>query len=102
MAVTLEEQTLVATTSEKSYFGKCREVVDTCNLGEASGEHNFLSKWLLITRACVFSMTLVAGLIGGLLAVGAENANWWLFAVAIVGVVFAHAANNMMIRFVNK
>ena len=27
-----------------------------------------VSRWLLITRACVFSMTLTSGLIGGLLA----------------------------------
>src|SRR2546422_4795114 len=32
-----------------------------------------VSKWLVITRAAVFSMTVTSGLIGGLLAVGAER-----------------------------
>ena len=32
-----------------------------------------ISKWLVITRAAVFSMTVTSGLIGGLLAVGAER-----------------------------
>ena len=32
-----------------------------------------VSKWIVITRAAVFSMTVTSGLIGGLLAVGAER-----------------------------
>ena len=32
-----------------------------------------VSKWLVITRAAVFSMTATSGLIGGLLAVGAAR-----------------------------
>ena len=32
-----------------------------------------ISKWLVITRAAVFSMTVTSGLIGGLLAVGAQQ-----------------------------
>jgi len=61
-----------------------------------------VSKWLVITRAAVFSMTVTSGLIGGLLAVGAERllggftVDYGLLAVAIVGLVVAHAANNMI------
>jgi len=56
-----------------------------------------LSRWLLITRATVFSMTITSGLIGGLLAVAAgAPVRWELFALAIVGLVLAHAANNMI------
>jgi 1,4-dihydroxy-2-naphthoate polyprenyltransferase len=68
-----------------------------------------VSKWLVITRAAVFSMTVTSGLIGGLLAVGAErlaqigggavgagfSVNYALLALAVVGLV-AHAANNMI------
>src|SRR5215470_20449019 len=56
-----------------------------------------VSRWLLITRACVFSMTLTSGLVGGLLAAATAPApRWGLFALALVGLVVAHAANNMI------
>ena len=61
-----------------------------------------VSKWLVITRAAVFSMTVTSGLIGGLLAIGAQQltkevtVNWALLGLAIVGLVVAHAANNMI------
>lgn len=61
-----------------------------------------VSKWIVITRAAVFSMTVTSGLIGGLLAVGAERllggftVDYWLLALAVVGLVVAHAANNMI------
>src|SRR5262244_4322805 len=56
-----------------------------------------VSRWLLITRACVFSMTITSALIGGLLAAATATApNWGLFALALVGLVLAHAANNMI------
>src|SRR4029077_5911693 len=55
-----------------------------------------VSRWLLITRACVFSMTATSALIGGLLAATAPQANWRCFALALVGLILAHAANNMI------
>ena len=55
-----------------------------------------VSRWLLITRASVFPMTILSGLIGGLLAARAPGADLALFALAVVGLVFAHAANNMI------
>jgi len=56
-----------------------------------------VSRWLLITRACVFSMTITSGLIGGLLAAATAPApRWDLFALALVGLVVAHACNNMI------
>jgi 1,4-dihydroxy-2-naphthoate octaprenyltransferase len=56
-----------------------------------------VTKWLLIVRACVFPMTLTSGLIGGLLAVAtAPSIDWGSFALACVGIVLAHAANNMI------
>jgi 1,4-dihydroxy-2-naphthoate octaprenyltransferase len=69
-----------------------------------------VSKWLVITRAAVFSMTVTSGLIGGLLAIGAERlaqigggptsgpftVDYRLLTLAVVGLVVAHAANNMI------
>jgi 1,4-dihydroxy-2-naphthoate octaprenyltransferase len=56
-----------------------------------------VSRWLLITRACVFSMTLTSGLIGGLLAAAtATSPHWGYFALALLGLVIAHATNNMI------
>jgi len=61
-----------------------------------------LGKWLVITRAAVFPMTLWSGLIGGLLAVAATQANpslsvnYLLAGLAVVGLIVAHAANNMI------
>jgi len=56
-----------------------------------------VSRWLLITRAAVFSMTITSGLIGGLLAAdAAAEPDWGYFALAVLGLVLAHAANNMI------
>ena len=56
-----------------------------------------VSKWLWITRAGVLPMTLVAAGLGGLLAVYRDaNVDWGLFALAAVGIVLAHMANNIM------
>lgn len=56
-----------------------------------------VSRWLLITRACVFSMTVTSGLIGGLLAAATADApHWGYFTLALIGLVLAHAANNMI------
>jgi len=76
---------------------------NTANLPEGmTAPPDAVSKWLVITRAAVFSMTVTSGLIGGLLAVGAAQltgevtVNWGLLALAIVGLVLAHVANNMI------
>jgi 1,4-dihydroxy-2-naphthoate octaprenyltransferase len=55
-----------------------------------------ISRWLLIIRASVFPMTIISALIGGLLATGAPDAHLGYFALALLGLVMAHAANNMI------
>jgi 1,4-dihydroxy-2-naphthoate octaprenyltransferase len=64
----------------------------------AGVEMDGVSKWLIITRASVFTMTATSGLIGGLLAIGTTGVavNYWYLALAIVGLVIAHASNNMI------
>lgn len=83
-------------TSPGSLLDSWRQIVLTGNLPR--GRHmDGVSRWLLITRACVFSMTITSALIGGLLAAAkAPEARWGLFALAVIGLVVAHATNNMI------
>jgi 1,4-dihydroxy-2-naphthoate octaprenyltransferase len=77
-------------------FDAWRQILATGNL--AAGQPiDGVSRWLLITRACVFSMTITSALIGGLLAAATAPApHWGYFALAVLGVVIAHANNNMI------
>jgi 1,4-dihydroxy-2-naphthoate octaprenyltransferase len=78
------------------------EVIQTANLS-TDKEMDPVSKWLIITRAAVFSMTLTSGLIGGLLAAAlADQVNWLNFFLALVGLALAHASNNMINDFFDK
>jgi 1,4-dihydroxy-2-naphthoate octaprenyltransferase len=78
-------------------FATWRYVINNANL-PAGARMDGVSKWLIITRAAVFSMTFTSGLIGGLLAIGADaaNVNYWWLALSVVGLVVAHASNNMI------
>ncbi|MBN1263962.1 MAG: prenyltransferase [Anaerolineales bacterium] len=72
------------------------EVLKTSNL-PADREPDLISRWLIITRAAVISMTLTSGLIGGLMAVKlSENPDWLYFSLALIGLAFAHISNNLM------
>jgi 1,4-dihydroxy-2-naphthoate octaprenyltransferase len=78
-----------------SLLSNWKEVIDTANLSPDK-PMDLVSRWLIITRAAVFSMTATSGLIGGLLAVAlAGSVDWLNFALAWVGLIVAHAANNM-------
>jgi 1,4-dihydroxy-2-naphthoate octaprenyltransferase len=66
----------------------------TCN--PPPGHVDVLSKWLVLVRACVFPLTITSAAIAGLLAVGAEGFDPWLFGLAGAGLLLAHAANNLM------
>lgn len=78
-----------------------KEIFETAN-PPAERPLDTVGKWLVITRAAVFPMTIWSGLIGGLLAVeaartaGGAAVDWGLFLVAVIGLVLAHAANNMI------
>ncbi len=78
-----------------------KEILETAN-PPANRPLDTVGKWLVITRAAVFPMTIWSGLIGGLLAAeaarvhGGAPVDWPLFLLAVVGLVLAHAANNMI------
>jgi len=55
-----------------------------------------VTKWLVVTRAAVLPMTLLSGLVAGLLAVRADGFSWPLYALALLGILLAHTCNNIM------
>ncbi len=71
------------------------EILRTQNLS-SERVMDSVSRWLLITRASVFPLTLTSGAIGGLLAAGQPSANWGYFTLVLAGLLLAHAANNMI------
>lgn len=58
---------------------------------------DIISKWLVATRSAVFIMTAFSAAIGGLLAYHyTGNFNTVNFVLCLIGLVFAHAANNLL------
>ena len=84
-------------TSVGERFTTWRYVMNHANMPPGV-EMDAISKWLVVTRAAVFSMTATSGLIGGLLAISTVGAtvNWLYLALSVIGLVVAHAANNMI------
>src|SRR2546422_9928595 len=92
----LPDQPALATPGFGTLLDSWRQIIRTGNLPKGRAMDG-VSRWLLITRACVFSMTLTSGLIGGFLAGATAPApRWGLFALALLGLTIAHAANNMI------
>lgn len=96
MATAAESNT--PSSKQRPVWRNWAEVLRTQNL---SSEYtmDLVSRWLLITRASVFPMTITSGVLGGLLAVAGPTpatANWFFLALALFGLVLAHAANNMI------
>jgi len=75
--------------------------LDSCNYPDVH-HADVLTRWLVIARACVFSMTITSGLIGVLLALemGAfaeQTLARIIYALlAVIGLVAAHATNNLI------
>src|SRR5437868_10114829 len=78
----------------RSLLANWRHVLATTN--PPKGHVDPVSRWLVLTRASVLPMTLTAALIAGLLGVNEPGFKWWLFVLAAVGILLAHAANNLM------
>ena len=75
-----------------------KEIMQTANPPQ-SLPLDTVGKWLVMTRAAVFPMTVWSGTIGALLAaetVGVGLVDWIAVVLAIVGLVIAHAANNLI------
>lgn len=81
-------------TEAPGLLARWRHALRTVN--PPAGRLDPVSRWLVITRSSVLPMTLTAGAIAGLLAVGRPAFNPWWFALAFVGIVLAHVSNNLM------
>jgi len=57
-----------------------------------------ISRWLVATRSAVIIMTFTSAAIGGILAFRDSPAafSWWRWVLVAIGLVFAHATNNMV------
>jgi 1,4-dihydroxy-2-naphthoate octaprenyltransferase len=71
------------------------QALDGCNVDDVA-HADAVSRWLVISRACVFPMTLFSALIGVLLAAADGYTQWGLAFLALAGLVAAHAANNLL------
>jgi 1,4-dihydroxy-2-naphthoate octaprenyltransferase len=77
------------------------EIMQTANAPQ-SLPLDTVGKWLVMTRAAVFPMTIWSGTIGALLAAetarvtGLVTVDYIAVILAIVGLVLAHAANNLI------
>ena len=60
------------------------------------GPVDLVTRWIVVTRAAVLPMTLFAGLVAALLAIGRPGFDWRWLVLAIVGILLAHTANNLM------
>ena len=81
-----------------SYRKRRSEIINTCNSSvlEQGAPLDRVSKFLLITRSCVLSMTVTSGFIGLMLALlTSSTINWFHFTLALIGIVLAHMSNNM-------
>ncbi|MCW5878454.1 MAG: prenyltransferase [Anaerolineales bacterium] len=73
---------------------------DGCNVPQIELADGF-TRWLVISRACVFTMTIISGMLGLLIAAeqatrGAGSVNWFFGFLAIIGIMLAHASNNLL------
>ncbi|HEX9017866.1 MAG TPA: prenyltransferase [Anaerolineaceae bacterium] len=57
---------------------------------------DIISRWLISTRAAVLIMTFFSATIAGILAYAAGNFHWRYYLLLVVGLVFAHATNNLL------
>jgi 1,4-dihydroxy-2-naphthoate octaprenyltransferase len=60
------------------------------------GRVDAVTRWIVVTRAAVLPMTLVSGLVAALLAIGEPELDGRWLTLAVVGIVLAHLANNLM------
>jgi 1,4-dihydroxy-2-naphthoate octaprenyltransferase len=62
---------------------------------EEWGRLDIISRWLISTRAAVLIMTFLSGAIAGILAIKDGQFNFWYWLLLEIGLVMAHAANNL-------
>lgn len=76
-------------------WGKALKVIPRVSKKEWD-ELDFIAKWLIATRSAVFVMTAFSVIVAGLLAARDDVFNWSRFLLCLVGLVLAHATNNLL------
>ena len=88
----------------RSLFARWQMAVQQCNVPHVD-QADFITRWLVIARACVFSMTLTSGVIGALLAAELGGRFGWrelgLALLTIAGLLAAHAVNNLVNDYID-
>lgn len=86
-----------ATRPSRSRLSSWAYALRTTNPPPGPVEHlDAVTRWIVVSRAAVLPMTLVAGLVAALLAVGKPGLDWRWLSASIVGITLAHLANNLM------
>lgn len=57
---------------------------------------DIISRWLISSRAAVLVMTFISATIAGIMAVAAGKFNFLNYLLLAIGLVFAHATNNLL------
>ncbi len=81
-------------------FKRWQTVLNGCNIPQIEIADG-VTRWLVIARACVFSMSFTSGMLGLLIAAEqvqklGGSVNWLMGILAVIGVVVAHASNNLL------
>lgn len=76
-------------------WGKALRVIPRITKGEWDGL-DVISRWLIATRAAVLIMTFISAALAGIFAFRDGHFNFWLWLLLVVGLVFAHATNNLV------
>jgi len=92
-----EEENTRKKTNKPSLLKKWSTILNSCNLPE-NAEMDLISKFLLIIRSCVFSMTLMSGIIGGLLALSfTKQISWLNWVLSTIGIVIISKRNLILL-----
>jgi 1,4-dihydroxy-2-naphthoate octaprenyltransferase len=75
-------------------WAKAIQVIPRLDKAEWDGL-DIISRWLIATRAAVLLMTFISAAIAGLLALHAGQFNLGRWLLVVVGLIFAHATNNL-------
>ncbi|HVO23046.1 MAG TPA: prenyltransferase [Candidatus Margulisiibacteriota bacterium] len=78
-----------------SMWAKAVNVIPRVSKEEWDGL-DVISRWLIATRSAVLVMTFISAAIAGLLAARAGHFNVLLWLMVTVGLLFAHATNNLV------
>jgi 1,4-dihydroxy-2-naphthoate polyprenyltransferase len=93
------EEGVVADPSQSKHpmpvFKRWATILKGCNLPDIK-RADWLSRWLVISRSCVLSMTFMSGLVGLLLALERGPINWLYAVLSIIGILAAHTSNNLI------